>query len=875
MTLRIGSLAIAVAICLAGCGGGGGGGGGLGTDPPGGGNPGGTTDTTPPAVTISQPASGNVSGMTTITAIATDNVGVAGVQFKLNGTNISAEDTSSPYSVQWNAATASAGEHQITAVARDAAGNTMTSPVVNVTVQASGGDTQPPMISITQPANGDTVNGTRTIAVTATDNVGVVGVRFTIDGTAFGEEDTTAPFVSMSWDTAAVTNGIHTLSATARDAAGLTSTETITVTVNHSGTVSGGSWCNPATWGGAVPTATSDVTISNAVVLDCNADVRSLTILAGGKLTASRSQSSTLTLHGNLVVRGLLDYGTPADRIANGVVAEIVFQGMEDRNYVGTPSEFSCVANDLNDCERGPPQDTSMTVVNSDVGLWVVDDGVFTGAGQLKKAWSKLMEGTAAGDATFTVADATGWRAGDRVMLTPSAMIAVANYAKQFDEREIASVSGNTVTLTQAPTYAHAGCTDCMRRSEAANLSRNVIVRSFDSTNHAHIMVANRGLVQLDSVELRWLGPSHDCTRGELPMRRAAIYFHQQRDASDPSFIRHAAIWGGKREFFHAETSNGIEVTDVAGYDGQGDGFVRDFDYSACGLRCMEPADGLGVLRRNNFSQVLAAKVAVPNRPEGCLAVGRARGITAGGGDTLDSVATGIAYNFHEFGNEAAITWPEEKAGHSPIDLFNGNVAHNNAGNGISNWQNNTRNDTPFADNQSWSNGSNGFLHGAYGNSVQYVNLTAVDNGYRSFGIKSTMLSDRKRIDGGLVDDVGPILYTFVPNFPVTMSNLEFTGDRTHAFTQVHDLCVGGNENDPNDGTCIRAWLRLENPRIPAGTVPFDFGDHVNKFSLWEVRGFSHPDYPTLPQNFDLYRRDNQVPGGNYHPAFDAWLVPR
>jgi hypothetical protein len=510
------------------------------------------------------------------------------------------------------------------------------------------------------------------------------------------------------------------------------------------------------------------------------------------------------------------------------------------------------------------------------VGLWVVEDGVFTGAGQLKKAWSKLTEGTGASDATFTVADATGWRVGDRVVLTPSGVGTVETFAKQFDEREIAAVSGNTVTLTQAPVYNHAGCANCVRRSEAANLSRNVIVRSFDNTAHAHIMVANRGIVQLDSVELRWLGPAHDCTRAEEPVRRAALYFHQQRDASDASFVRHAAIWGGKREFFHAETSNGIEVTDVAGYDAQLYGFVRDFDNSACGLRCMEPDDGLGAVRRVNFAEVFAAKVAVPNRYEDCKAIGPAVGITAGGGDTVDSVATGVAYNFEAFGNEGAIYWMEERSGHSPIDLFNRNVAHNNGGNGISNWQNNTANDTPFADNQSWSNGSNGFLHGAYGNSVTYVNLTAVDNGYRSFGIKSTMMSaTRKRIDGGLVDDVGPILYTFVPEHPIVMSNLKFTGDRSPAFTQVHDLCVGGNENDPEDGTCIRAWLRLENPTIPAGVVPFDFGDHVNKYSVWEVRGFSHPNYPALPANFDLYRRDNQVPGGMLYPAFDAWLVPR
>jgi hypothetical protein len=57
--------------------------------------------------------------------------------------------------------------------------------------------------------------------------------------------------------------------------------------------------------------------------------------------------------------------------------------------------------------------------------------------------------------------------------------------------------------------------------------------------------------------------------------------------------------------------------------------------------------------------------------------------------------------------------------------------------------------------------------------------------------------------------------------------------------------------------------------------MPFDFGGQRNKFALWEIRGFSHPDYSALPVNFDLYRKDNQVAGGSYNAAFDAWLVPR
>ena len=94
-------------------------------------------DTTPPTVSITAPANGaTVSGTAvTVAATASDNVGVAGVQFKLDGTtNLGAEDTTSPYSVAWNSTTATNGSHTLTEVARDAAGNMTISVGVSVTV---------------------------------------------------------------------------------------------------------------------------------------------------------------------------------------------------------------------------------------------------------------------------------------------------------------------------------------------------------------------------------------------------------------------------------------------------------------------------------------------------------------------------------------------------------------------------------------------------------------------------------------------------------------------------------------------------------------------------------------------------------------------
>jgi hypothetical protein len=126
---------------------------------------GGGGDPTPPTVTITAPAAGaNVSGPSvTVTADANDNVGVVGVQFKLDGVTLNAEDTTAPYSTSWNTQAVADGTHTLTAVARDAAGNTTTSVPVTVTV-ANGGTPPPP------PPGPQAVVWTSLVNVTASGN---------------------------------------------------------------------------------------------------------------------------------------------------------------------------------------------------------------------------------------------------------------------------------------------------------------------------------------------------------------------------------------------------------------------------------------------------------------------------------------------------------------------------------------------------------------------------------------------------------------------------------------------------------------------------------------------------------------------------------
>lgn len=95
-------------------------------------------DSTPPVVTMTAPAAGTVSGNVTVSANASDNVGVAGVQFLIDGAALGAEDTTAPYSVTWNSTAVPNGSVRLlSARARDAATNATTSAAVSVTVDNS------------------------------------------------------------------------------------------------------------------------------------------------------------------------------------------------------------------------------------------------------------------------------------------------------------------------------------------------------------------------------------------------------------------------------------------------------------------------------------------------------------------------------------------------------------------------------------------------------------------------------------------------------------------------------------------------------------------------------------------------------------------
>ena len=187
------------------------------------------SDTQAPTVAIGAPLGGvTVSGLVPIDVSASDNVGVARVDLRVNGTLV-ASDIAAPYQFSWNSSTVANGTANMVAVAYDAAGNSKTSTAVAVNVANNVvADTTPPSITINNPISGN-ITGTVSINTTASDNNGTATLKqwIYVDGrlAASGSGGN----LSYSWNTRKAASGSHTISAMAQDAAGNRSTASVAV----------------------------------------------------------------------------------------------------------------------------------------------------------------------------------------------------------------------------------------------------------------------------------------------------------------------------------------------------------------------------------------------------------------------------------------------------------------------------------------------------------------------------------------------------------------------------------------------------------------------------------------------------------------------
>jgi chitodextrinase len=189
-----------------------------------------TISTLPDTVAPAAPT-GLASSSQTTTSIdlswsaATDDVAVASYNLYRNGTfvtnvgGLSYSDTSLTYNTSY----------QYTVTAVDASDNESvgSTPFSIATLP----DTTPPVVNITAPADGSADQLTFLISATASDDLALASVQFYVDGNLISTT-TSAPF-ALNWNSYAVHNGSHVLSAKATDVSGNYSAASITVTINN------------------------------------------------------------------------------------------------------------------------------------------------------------------------------------------------------------------------------------------------------------------------------------------------------------------------------------------------------------------------------------------------------------------------------------------------------------------------------------------------------------------------------------------------------------------------------------------------------------------------------------------------------------------
>jgi G8 domain len=337
-------------------------------------------------------------------------------------------------------------------------------------------------------------------------------------------------------------------------------------------TAKSGPWSDAATWeGGAVPGAGAKVLIrpGHAVVYDINSDRPIRSVCIGGRLSFAPAKDTRLDV-GLIKIqpgdvpsedgfdcdahlpamtsdadRPSLEVGTPEGPIvAKAVIRLIAVKGLDEKSC---PAIVCC----------GGRMDFHGTPMN--------------------RTWVKLGGPAKAGDTTVSLAEpVTGWRAGDRVIVTATTrqnkragtFRASTRDNTQTEERIITAVDGARLTLDKRLAHDHRAEGDY--RGEVANLSRNVVVESADpAKSRGHTMYHRGSAGSISYAEFRHLGKP-----GVLG--RYSLHYHLCGDTMRGSSVIGASIWGSGNRWLTIHGTNYLVARDCVGYQSLGHGFFLE-----------------------------------------------------------------------------------------------------------------------------------------------------------------------------------------------------------------------------------------------------------------------------------------------------------
>lgn len=390
------------------------------------------------------------------------------------------------------------------------------------------------------------------------------------------------------------------------------------------------------------------------------------TVPAGEVWIFDPDVTTTVTVGGNVVVRGRLEMRPSSDAVAH----TLRFEGIDEREAVGGHTDVP---------------------LDSDVGLWVTGDGQLDLRGTPRAGWNR------------TGVDPS-WRRDDVLVAAPQAMDEYRTFLDFEAGSAVPTVLGPDGT--QHPT-------------EVANLTRNVRILGGGSNppdvltenGRAHITMlhCNQPQVVMD-VELRWLGPraSHQRDGTDGLVGRYPFHLHKCGDGSRGTIVDGVVVRDSGNRAFVPHASHGVTLHDTVAFN------VWETPYWYDEGEGNETRDLL-------IDHAAAFKVSDWPRKRGYSLAGFELG--RGTGNVVrGSVVAGV---LNTTNNSGGFLWPSHANTSDNVWDFHDNVTHNNRGAGIGVWQNDW-NDHLIERFVSYRNGE-GLRHGAYLNSYHYRDGVSFD----------------------------------------------------------------------------------------------------------------------------------------------------
>lgn len=511
-------------------------------------------------------------------------------------------------------------------------------------------------------------------------------------------------------------------------------------------------WSDPNAWGGAVPGEGDVAVVKSNIMLDVDAKVAGVSIEPGGRLSFDPKVGHTLQSTGNVVVRGTLQMRPSAAAVHQ----TLVFPGVDEGRYRGGHI---------------------MEPLDSDVGLWVLDDGVCDLVGAAKSPWTRLTGGAAAGAGSITVKDASGWQVGDEIVVTPTEPATVDENWAHHDRRVITAVAGNQVSLDEPLSHPHdpvtvrAGVT---HMAEVLNLSRNVRIEGTPDGRAHIIFLHGHKAQQLSHVGLRHLGPRQSDSG---VVGRYGLHFHMCDDGTKGSKVTGLTAYDCGNHAFVLHLSNGITLDRCVTHDTVGDAYWWDM--------VDEGEDASAIPTHGAIYDHCVASYTHQSDDDPYSTTAFLMG-TGVGNEARACVAVGTMGNTE---SASGFGWPDKSRNETDIWLFEDCIAHNCKSSGIYYWQNvvaRTIVDRFTAFHNSW-----GIWAGAYANLVSYRDCNLAFNGQGGLEIKAVPDAPQQSPDetityeGMYVDQAG------LSDFAATFHGPVVGGDRA---TLISDSVFRGGK---------------------------------------------------------------------------------